>query len=79
MSRRLLIIARDYNAARHYANDKKLSPGKWVYISSYHNIQGNAGCDYIRVGDWSLRPDIEVLNTNLKTHKCVEVTHPPSA
>ena len=76
--KRLLLIARDFNAAKHWAGEQKLSPGRWVYVSSFYNVQGNPGCDYIRIPGWELRPDIETIEASLKRHKCVEISHLPS-
>lgn len=69
---RLLVIARDFNAAKYWARQNKLSPGYWVYISSFYNIQGNPGCEYVKVEGWDTRPDVSVLEENLKIHSCVE-------
>ena len=74
--RRLLIIARDFNAAKHWAHEHKLSPGQWVYISSFYNIQGNPGADYLKIPGWDQRPDIKVLEAALETSQCIEVTWP---
>ncbi len=70
MDKRLLIVARDYNQAQHWAKDQRLSPGRWVYVSSYHNIQGNAGSDYVLLDNWGLRPDAEILFDALKEAGC---------
>lgn len=77
--KRLLIIARDYNSAQHYAKERKLSPGRWVYISSYHNIMGNPGCDYIKIPGWESRPDIDMLETALTKNNCLGVKYPLEA
>ena len=70
---RLLVIARDFNAAKHWAHEKKISAGQWVYVSSFYNIQGNPGADYIKIPGWELRPDISVLDDNLKRSECKEI------
>ena len=69
---RLLIVARDFNTAKHWAFDNKLSPGIWVYISSYHNIRGNAGSKYVLLDNWKLRPDADILKAELEANGCEE-------
>ena len=71
MYKRLLIVARDYNQAQHWAKDQRMSPGQYVYVSSYHNILGNIGCEYVLLEGWELRPDSDQLSEHLKTH-CTE-------
>lgn len=73
--KRLLVIARDFNSAQHYAKERKMSPGQWVYVSSYHNINGNPENDYIKIDGWDLRPDLDMLESSLKRSKCAEVKH----
>lgn len=75
--KRLLIFARDFNAAKHWANERKLTQGRWVYISSYHNIQGNAESQYIKIPGWELRLDVETLEASLKRYNCVEIMKLP--
>lgn len=70
MFKRLLIIARDFNQAQHWAKEQKMSPGQWIYASSYHNIQGNAGSEYVLLDNWELRPDADILFTELKVANC---------
>lgn len=72
MYKRLLIIAKDFNQAQHWAKDARMSPGQWVYVSSYHNIRGNAESEYVKLPDWELRPDASIINQELTDHKCVE-------
>ena len=69
MTGRLLIIARDFNAAQHWAKRNRLSPGVWVYASSYHNIRGNTGCNHVLIDGWKERPDWEILAAELKAEK----------
>lgn len=69
---RLLVIARDFNAAKHWANDNRMSPGLWVYVSSFYNIQGNPESEYVKIPGYELRPDVSVLEENLKFHNCTE-------
>ena len=76
MLKRLLIIAREYNTANHWTKGQRLSPGCWVYASSYHNIMGNAGSEYVKLPGWELRPDAEQLDEALKMHGCTEVSTP---
>ena len=73
MFKRVLIIARDFNAAQHWAKGQKMSPGQWVYVSSYHNIRGNVGSEYVMLDGWTLRPDAEILKADLKVFNCVEL------
>jgi hypothetical protein len=68
--KRLLILARDYNTAQHWAKQQRLSQGYWVYVSAFYNIQGNAECPYVLLDNWMLRPDWEILKENLGIHKC---------
>lgn len=70
MYKRLLIVARDYNQAQHWGKDHRMSPGQYVYVSSYHNIQGNAESDYVMLDGWDTRPDAGVLAEALEAHKC---------
>jgi hypothetical protein len=72
MVKRLLVVARDFNTAQHWAKNQHMSPGYWVYVSSYHNIQGNAGCEYTLLDNWKLRPDAEILKEKLVENNCVE-------
>lgn len=72
MYKRLLIVARDYNQAQHWAKDQRMSPGQYVYVSSYHNIMGNAGSEYVLLDGWNLRPDGMVLLDKLKENHCTE-------
>jgi hypothetical protein len=72
MFKRLLIIARDFNQAQHWAKNQKMSPGQWVYVSSFHNISGNAQSEYILLENWELRPDVDILKQELINSKCVE-------
>lgn len=72
MHKRLLIIARDFNEARHWAQKQRLSPGQWVYASSYHNIRGNAGSEYVTLGEWKQRVDSGLLLSELEAHGCTE-------
>ena len=71
MYKRLLIVARDYNQAQHWAKDQRMSPGQYVYVSSFHNILGNAGCEYVLLDGWKQRPDSFELSKYLETH-CTE-------
>lgn len=70
MFKRLLIVARDFNQAQHWAKDQRMSPGQYVYVSSYHNIRGNAGSEYVMLDNWKLRPDADILLTELKSAGC---------
>lgn len=70
MFERLLVIARDFNAANHWAKENRISPGRWVYASSYHNIKGNAGAEYVMLTGWDLRPDASILIEALKESGC---------
>ena len=70
MEKRLLIVARDYNTAQHWAKDKRLSPGRWLYVSAFYNIQGNPESPYVLLDNWKTRPDADIINENLKLHKC---------
>jgi hypothetical protein len=70
MHKRLLIIARDFNQAQHWAKDQRMSPGHWVYVSSFHNIQGNVGCEYVKLPNWELRPDAQLLDGMLMDCAC---------
>jgi hypothetical protein len=72
MFERLLIIARDFNQANHWAKEQRMSPGRWVYVSSYHNINGNAGAEYVMLDGWTLRPDAVQLKEQLEIYKCRE-------
>jgi hypothetical protein len=72
MLKRLLIVARDFVSAQHWAKKEGLSPGRWVYISSYHNIQGNAESEYVKLPGWDLRPDALLLEEQLAEYKCVK-------
>jgi hypothetical protein len=72
MLKRLLVISRDYNQAQHWAKDRKLSPGAWVYVSSYHNIRGNLESDYVLLPKWELRPDHDMIWSELEAGGCTE-------
>lgn len=74
MEKRLLIVARDFNAAQHWAKEQRMTPGRWVYVSSYHNIQGNAGNPYIKLEGWLDRPDAGLVQEMLNQNMCVERT-----
>jgi hypothetical protein len=69
---RLLVVARDFNAAKHWARENKISTGQWVYVSSFYNVQGNPGSDYIKIPGHELRPDISVIDEQLKKSECTE-------
>lgn len=70
MFKRLLIVARDYVQAQHWAKDQRLSPGQWVYASSYHNIIGNRESEYVLLENWDLRPDAPILLQTLNENDC---------
>ena len=70
MFKRLLIVAKDYNQAQHWAKSQRMSPGVWVYVSSFYNIQGNAGNEYVLLDGWELRPDANVLKAELESCEC---------
>ena len=72
MLNRLLILARDFTTAQHWAKNQKISTGCWVYVSSYHNIRGNAESDYVLLDNWKLRPDADILSTELEACGCTE-------
>lgn len=72
MYKRLLIVARDSNQANHWSKDQRMSPGAWVYVSSFHNIRGNAGTEYVKLPGWDTRPDADVIQAELKTNSCKE-------
>ena len=76
MYKRLLVVSRDYNQARHWAKEQRMSPGSFVYVSSYYNIMGNGGSEYVMLDGWKLRPDAIVLQTALVEHACVERVQP---
>jgi hypothetical protein len=67
---RLLVLAKSYNQAQHWAKAQNLSLGRWVYVSSYHNILGNAGCDYVELDGWKERPDADILLEHLSRAGC---------
>lgn len=69
---RLLVIARDFNDAKHWAREQRISPGYWVYVSSFYNIQGNPECEYVKIPGWETRPDVNAINENLEIHHCLE-------
>jgi hypothetical protein len=70
MHSRLLIVARDFNQANHWTKAEHISPGHWVYVSSFHNIRGNAGCEFVTLDGWTLRPDAAQLKEELELCKC---------
>jgi hypothetical protein len=70
MLKRLLILARDFNAARHWAKEQRLSLGRWVYVSSYHNIDGNSGCEYVKLPGFEQRVDADILLAKLEAQAC---------
>lgn len=72
MYKRLLIVARDFNQAQHWAKEQRFSPGQWVYVSSYHNVRGNAESEYVLLEGWKLRSDSEILMSELKNNNCTE-------
>jgi hypothetical protein len=79
MFKRLLVIARDFATAQHWAKDNKLSLGQWVYVSSFHNVNGNTGSEFVKLPGWHLRPDCKILDQALEDCHCVERSeNPPS-
>lgn len=70
--KRLLIVARDFNQANHWAKDQKMSPGAWVYVSSFHNIRGNVESEYVKLLGWETRPDADILQIELEANFCKE-------
>ena len=72
MHKRLLILARDFNTAQRWAKEQRLSPGQWVYVSAFYNIQGNAESEYVLLDNWLERPDANILAETLETSRCVE-------
>ena len=70
MLKRLLIVARDYNRASHWAKEQRISPGFYVYVSSFHNIRGNAGSEYVLLDGWELRPDAAQMKEELSAAGC---------
>lgn len=72
MFKKLLIIARDFNQAQHWAKDKKMSPGQWVYVSSFHNVMGNAASEYVLLDKYKERPDLNQILAALETTGCTE-------
>lgn len=72
MYKRLLIVARDFNQANHWSKDQKMSPGAWVYVSSFHNIRGNAESEYVKLDGWETRPDANIIQIELKANFCEE-------
>lgn len=70
LPKRLLILAKDYNQAAHWAKENRMSPGSFVYISSYHNIQGNAGSEFVILEGYQTRPDADILVEELSKFGC---------
>ncbi len=72
MFERLLIIARDYNTAQHWAKDQKISPGRWAYVSSFYNVRCSSGAEYVKLPRWELRPDASQIDAELDACGCRE-------
>lgn len=53
--KRILIMAKDFNQAKHYALQKKLSPAYWLFVSSFYNVKMNPELDYVKLEGWDER------------------------
>ena len=72
MLKRVLVVAKDFNAAKHWANAQRLSSGGWVYVACYFNVLGNAGCEYVLIDGWDSRPDTRRILEELEAQGCVQ-------
>ena len=72
MQKRLLIVAKDFNQAKHWARMNRIAPAGWVFVACVYNVIGNPDSEYVLLPDWQQRPGTKEIMEELIKQGCVE-------